>query len=230
MKSTVKFVSVTPGAEEQIVYCARVSNPKNQNNPSIEGLIRYCIEHKHWSIFEHGFLTVEVNTSLAIATQILRHSSLKFQQFSQRYADSTQLQVEIPVPNLRRQDIKNRQNSTDDIPEYLKLTLQEEIRVHFDKTIKLYNRLLDAGIAKESSRFVLPQATQTRMYISGNIRNFIHYLQVRTSEETQLEHREVAEAIKCIFVCQFPTIALALGWDRNENCPDCIDAPSITLE
>jgi len=229
MKPTVKLISATPDAEKHIAYCARVSNPKNQENSNFEGLLKYCIKNQHWSIFEHAFLTVEINTSLAIATQILRHRSFTFQQFSQRYADSTELQLELPVPDLRRQDTKNRQNSTDDLGDYVKLGLQEEIRKHFEYSLKLYNKMLGVGVAKECARFVLPQATQTRLYMSGSLRSWMHYIDLRSAHGTQAEHMEVAEAIRCIFTCQFPTISSALGWSR-ENCPECEDAPSITLE
>ena len=226
---TVKLVRVTPEAEQHIAYCARVSNPKNQENSNFEGLLKYCIKNQHWSIFEHAFLTVEINTSLAIATQILRHRSFTFQQFSQRYADSTELQVELPVPDLRRQDTKNRQNSTDDLGDFIKLTLQERIRVHFEHGLNLYNQLLEQGVAKECARFVLPQATQTRLYMSGSLRSWMHYIDLRSAHGTQKEHMEIAEAIRCIFTCQFPTISSALGWGRK-NCPECIDAPSICIE
>lgn len=229
MNSNVNFISVTPDAEKHIAYCARVSNPKNQENDNFEGLIKYCIKNQHWSIFEHAFLTVEINTSLAIATQILRHRSFTYQQFSQRYADSKELQVSIPVPDLRKQDLKNRQNSTDDLGDYLKLTLQERIRMHFEHSLTLYNDLLSKGVAKECARFVLPQATMTRLYMSGSIRSWIHYIELRSENGTQKEHMEIAEAVRCIFTCKFPTISSALGWTREE-CPECEDAPSITLE
>jgi thymidylate synthase (FAD) len=229
MKPTVKLISATPDAEKHIAYCARVSNPKNQENDNFSGLLKYCIKNQHWSIFEHAFLTVEINTSLAIATQILRHRSFTFQQFSQRYADSTELQLELPVPDLRKQDTKNRQNSTDDLGDYVKLGLQEEIRKHFEYSLKLYNKMLGVGVAKECARFVLPQATQTRLYMSGSLRSWMHYIDLRSAHGTQAEHMEVAEAIRCIFTCQFPTISSALGWSR-ENCPECEDASSITLE
>jgi thymidylate synthase (FAD) len=230
MKPTVKFISTTPDAEKHISYCARVSNPKNQENSNFKGLLKYCIKNQHWSIFEHAFLTVEINTSLAIATQILRHRSFTFQQFSQRYADSTELQLELPIPELRRQDTKNRQNSTDDLPADLSIYFQTKIEDHFRDAILLYQGMLDAGVAKECARFVLPQATQTRLYMSGSIRSWIHYIDLRSAHGTQREHMEVAEAVKCIFCCQFPTIAEALEWERSPSCPDCIDASSITLE
>ena len=229
MKPTVKLISATPDAEKHIAYCARVSNPKNQENNNFEGLLKYCIKNQHWSIFEHAFLTVEINTSLAIATQILRHRSFTFQQFSQRYADSTELQVELPVPELRRQDTKNRQNSTDDLGDRLKLTLQERIRMHFEYSLKLYNELLEKGVAKECARFVLPQSTQTRLYMSGSVRSWIHYIDLRAAHGTQKEHMEVAEAVRCIFTCQFPTISSALGWTRKD-CDECMDQPSLLIQ
>jgi len=229
MKPTVRLISATSDAEKHIAYCARVSNPKNQENNNFEGLLKYCIKNQHWSIFEHAFLTVEINTSLAIATQILRHRSFTFQQFSQRYADSTELQLELPTPDLRRQDTKNRQNSTDDLDYNVKVNLQERIQKHFERSLSLYNEMLEKGVAKECARFVLPQATQTRLYMSGSLRSWMHYIDLRSAHGTQKEHMEVAEAIRCIFTCQFPTISSALGWGR-ENCPECQDAPSICIE
>jgi thymidylate synthase (FAD) len=229
MEPTVRLISATPDAEKHIAYCARVSNPKNQENNNFEGLLKYCIKNQHWSIFEHAFLTVEINTSLAIATQILRHRSFTFQQFSQRYADSTELQLELPTPDLRRQDTKNRQNSTDDLDYNVKVNLQERIQKHFERSLSLYNEMLDKGVAKECARFVLPQATQTRLYMSGSLRSWMHYIDLRSAHGTQKEHMEVAEAIRCIFTCQFPTISSALGWGR-ENCPECLDAPSVCIE
>jgi thymidylate synthase (FAD) len=229
MNELAKLISVTPDAEKHIAYCARVSNPKNQDNSSFEGLLKYCIKNQHWSIFEHAFLTVEINTSLAIATQILRHRSFTFQQFSQRYADSTELQLEIPVPDLRRQDTKNRQNSTDDLGDFIKLSLQEDIRKHFESSLRLYNRMLENGVAKECARFVLPQATQTRLYMSGSVRSWIHYITLRSAHGTQREHMEVAEAVRCIFTCQFPAISAALEWTR-EDCEPCEYQRSIMIE
>jgi len=212
----VKLIQATLDAEKHIAYCARVSNPKNQENNSFEGLLRYCIKNQHWSIFEHAFLTVEINTSLAIATQILRHRSFTFQQFSQRYADSTELQLEISVPDLRRQDTKNRQNSTDDLGSDLKETMSLMIKKHFEESLNIYNLLLAQGVAKECARFVLPQATQTRLYMSGSIRSWIHYIDLRSAHGTQKEHMEIAENCKCIFVNKFPMIASALDWVCND--------------
>ena len=216
----VKLISVTPNAERHIAYCARVSNPKNQFNNSSAGLLKYCIQNQHWSIFEHAFLTVEINTSLAIATQILRHRSFTFQQFSQRYADSTELQLELPIPELRKQDTKNRQNSTDDLDPVFVDLMQKKIKTYFEQGISLYKYMLDNGVAKESARFILPQATQTRMYMSGSIRSWIHYIDLRSAHGTQLEHKKIAERCKCIFVDEFPTIAAALDWV-------CFEPPSL---
>jgi len=213
---TVKLVRVTPEAEQHIAYCARVSNPKNQSNQGFEGLIKYCIKNQHWSIFEHSFLTLEINTSLAIATQILRHRSFTFQQFSQRYADSTELQLELPVPELRRQDTKNRQNSTDDLPADVSISFNVKIEEHFKQAIEIYQDMLNSGVARESARFVLPQATQTRLYMSGSVRSWIHYIDLRSAHGTQAEHKQIAEQCKCIMASEFPTIASALDWVCKE--------------
>ena len=216
MRTKIIPVSVTPEAEKSIAYCARVSNPKNQDNDSFEGLLKYCIKHQHWSIFEHAFMTVEINTSLAIATQILRHRSFTFQQFSQRYADSTALQMSIPTPDLRSQDLKNRQNSIDDINPRDKAYMEATIEKHFDDALDLYNSLLKQGVAKECARMVLPQATLTRLYMSGSVRSWIHYIELRSGHGTQQEHKEVAEHIRDIFVGEFPIISQALGWTDGD--------------
>ena len=229
MNELAKLISVTPDAEKHIAYCARVSNPQNQENENFAGLLKYCIKHRHWSIFEHAFMTVELNTSLAVATQVLRHRSFTYQQFSQRYADSKELQLELPIPDLRSQDHKNRQNSIDDINPRDKAYMEGMIELHFKESLDLYNKLLDYGVAKECARFVLPQATQTRLYMSGNIRSWVHYIDLRTANGTQKEHMELAESIKCLFTCQFPIISEALGWTR-EGCAECEDAPSILIE
>jgi len=206
-----------------------VSNPANQESQKFSGLLKYCIQHQHWSIFEQATMTVEINTTRGIAAQILRHRSFTYQEFSQRYADTNLLSKTIPLPELRRQDDKNRQNSIDDIPDYLKLVLSEDIRVHFEHALHLYNRLLEAGVAKECARFVLPLATPTRLYMTGSVRSWIHYIDLRSAHGTQKEHMEIAEAIRCIFTCQFPAVSEALGWTR-EGCSECVDAPSITIE
>jgi len=211
MKPEVKLISVTPDAEKHMAYCARVSNPKNQDNESFGGLLKYCIKHQHWSIFEQASMTVEINTTRGIAAQILRHRSFTFQEFSQRYADTNLLNQSIPLPELRRQDDKNRQNSIDDIPDYLKLTLLEDIRVHFEHAQRLYDRLLDKGVAKECARFVLPLATPTRLYMTGSVRSWITYIALREKNGTQREHMDIAKLCKEIFCEQFPTTAEALG-------------------
>jgi thymidylate synthase (FAD) len=229
MKPEVKLISVTPDAEKHMAYCARVSNPKNQDNESFEGLLKYCIKHQHWSIFEQATMSVEINTTRGIAAQILRHRSFTFQEFSQRYADTNLLSGTIPLPELRRQDTKNRQNSIDDIGDYLKLTLLEDIRIHFAASQRLYDRLLEAGVAKECARFVLPLATPTRLYMTGSVRSWIHYIDLRSGHGTQKEHKDIAELIRCIFTCQFPAVSKALEWTR-EGCSECEDARSITLE
>ena len=210
MRTKIIPVSVTPEAEKNIAYCARVSNPKNQDSDSFEGLLKYCIKHQHWSIFEHAFMTVEINTSLAIATQILRHRSFTFQQFSQRYADSTALQLSIPTPDLRSQDLKNRQNSIDDINPRDKAYMEATIEKHFDDALDLYNSLLKQGVAKECARMVLPQATLTRLYMTGSVRSWIHYINLRSAHGTQSEHMEIAEACRDVFKQQFPATATAL--------------------
>ena len=212
MKQTVEAINVTPNAESQIAYCARVSNPNNQDNENIERLLKYCIDHQHWSIFEQAFLTVEINTTRGLAAQILRHRSFTFQEFSQRYADTNLLSKEIPVFDLRSQDDKNRQNSIDDIGSKTKEIWEHRISQHFDQAIKLYNQMLDEGIAKECARFVLPLATPTRLYMSGTVRSWIHYIDLRSGNGTQKEHREIAEECKKIFSYYFPTIAKALNY------------------
>ena len=208
----IKLISVTPEAEKTIGYVARVSNPNNQENPKVAGLLKYCIQHQHWSIFEQAFMTVEIETTRGLAAQILRHRSFTFQEFSQRYADTNLLADEIPMFDLRSQDLKNRQNSNDDVPQNKKQDLQEKIAEHFVQSMDLYNELLANGIAKECARFVLPLATPTRLYMSGSIRSWIHYIDLRSAHGTQKEHMDIAEACRDIFKDQFPIIAEALDW------------------
>jgi len=208
----VKLISVTPDAEKTMAYIARVSNPNNQENPNFAGLLRYCINHKHWSVFEQATMTLEVETTRGLSPQILRHVSFRYQEFSQRYADSSLLDESIPMFDLRRQDTKNRQNSIDDIDPFMKQEFEIKIRKYFDGGMKLYKEMLDAGIAKECARFVLPLATPTRMYMTGSVRSWIHYIDLRSANGTQKEHMEIAEACKKIFVEQFPTCAEALEW------------------
>ena len=222
MKQEVKLIAITQGAgelegktaQEVITYNARVSNPNNQLQfETASGLLKYCIKHQHWSIFEQADLTLEINTTRGIAAQILRHRSFTFQEFSQRYADTKLLTEKINPPELRKQDDKNRQNSIDDeLGEYVKLGLYDEIQDHFNESQKLYNKLLDSGVAKECSRFVLPIATPTRIYMKGSARSWVHYIELRSQRGTQKEHREIAESCKKIFGSQFPDIAKALNW------------------
>jgi thymidylate synthase (FAD) len=208
----VSLVSATPDAEKHIAYCARVSNPSNQGNDSFEGLLKYCIKHKHWSIFEQSFMTLEIETSRAIAAQVLRHRSFTFQEFSQRYADSSLLSENIPLPELRRQDTKNRQNSTDDLDPFIKQKLEMQMQTLFDSSMALYQQMLESGVAKECSRMVLPLAVGTRLYMSGSLRSWMHYIDLRASNGTQKEHMIIAEGCKKIFCEQFPIIGAALEW------------------
>jgi len=210
--SKIKLITVTPDAEKTMAYVARVSNPSNQDNENYAGLLRYCIKHNHWSVFEQSHMTLEIETSRGIAAQILRHRSFTFQEFSQRYADTNLLTRDIPVPELRRQDDKNRQNSTDDLEGYLKIVLETEIQEHFIRANNLYKRLLEAGVAKECARFVLPLATQTKIYMTGSCRSWIHYIDLRSAHGTQKEHMQIAEACREVFKEQFPTVAEALQW------------------
>tara|TARA_Y100001970_G_scaffold55238_1_gene69978 strand:- start:1291 stop:1929 length:639 start_codon:yes stop_codon:yes gene_type:complete len=210
---TVKLVSVTPDAEKTMAYIARVSNPKNQDNPSIGGLLSYCIQHQHWSVFEQSTMTLEIETTRAIAAQILRHRSFTFQEFSQRYADTNLIAEKIPIPALRKQDLKNRQNSTDDLDEFVKQDIEMTITAHFNQAEKLYKRMLEAGVAKECARMVLPLATPTRLYMTGSCRSWIHYINLRSAHGTQKEHMDIAEGCRKVFTEQFPIVSKTLLWD-----------------
>ena len=209
----VTLLSVTPRAEETMGYVARVSNPKNQTNPVVAGLLGYCIKHGHWSVFEQAHMTVEIETTRGLAAQILRHRSFTFQEFSQRYADTNLLSEEIPVPDLRSQDLKNRQNSIDDIPKNKKEDLQNKIAEHFVESMDLYNELLASGIAKECARFVLPLATPTRLYMTGSVRSWIHYIDLRSAHGTQKEHMDLVHEVRQIFKQQFPICSKAMNWE-----------------
>ena len=208
----VKLISVTPDAEKMMGYVARVSNPSNQENPKVAGLLKYCVKHQHWSVFEQSFMTLEIETTRGLAAQILRHRSFTFQEFSQRYADSSLLSTNIPLPELRRQDTKNRQNSIDDIDEFKVQKYQMLMQDYFSRGMELYQEMLSDGIAKECARFVLPLATPTRLYMSGSCRSWVHYIDLRSAHGTQKEHMDIAEACKKVFVEQFPTVAEALEW------------------
>ena len=208
----VRFISITPDAEQTMAYIARVSNPKNQDNEKFAGLLKYCIKHNHWSVFEQSSMTLEIETTRGLAAQILRHRSFTFQEFSQRYADTKLLDTEIPVPDLRSQDTKNRQNSNDDIPQEKKEEYQALIARHFEDSMNLYNSLLESGVAKECARFVLPLATPTRLYMTGSCRSWIHYINLRSAHGTQKEHMDVVAKARSIFVEQFPSVSEALEW------------------
>ena len=209
--SNVELISLTPNAEKTMAYIARVSNPKNQNNDDYSKLLSYCINHEHWSVFEQSFMTLQIETNRGIAAQILRHRSFTFQEFSQRYADSAQL-GNIPLPELRRQDFKNRQNSIPDLPNELKQRFETKIAAHFKEASDLYEELLTEGIAKECARFVLPLATPTRIYMSGSCRSWIHYIHLRSAHGTQEEHKNIAQNCKSIFKQSFPIVSKSLNW------------------
>ena len=207
----VKLVTVTPDAEKLMAYVARVSNPSNQDNEKYAGLLKYCIKHNHWSVFEQSTMTLEIETTRAIAAQILRHRSFTFQEFSQRYAASTAL-GDIPLPELRRQDLKNRQNSTDDLDPFVVQTLQLQMTTLFSSATALYKQMLEDGVAKECARMVLPLATPTRIYMTGSCRSWIHYINLRSAHGTQKEHMVIAEACRKVFTEQFPSVSEALEW------------------
>ena len=210
---TVNLISITPDAEKTMAHIARVSNPNNQDNPNYAGLLRYCIQHEHWSVFEQSFMTLEIETTRGLAAQILRHRSFTFQEFSQRYADSNLL-GEIQLPELRRQDVKNRQNSIDDLEPAISDKLQKQMITLFSSSLALYNQMLESGVAKECARFVLPLATPTRLYMSGSCRSWIHYINLRSAHGTQKEHMDIANACKVVFIENYPTVSAALDWTK----------------
>ena len=203
----VKLIAITPDAENLIAYCARVSS-KKQNNPNIEKLLTYCYEHGHWSVFETAYITIEIETSRAISAQILRHRSFTFQEFSQRYA-------EVPdfiTYEARRQDTKNRQKSIDDMSfedKHWFNIAQDRVQ---SLTAALYLDALDKGIAKEQARFLLPMSSKTKLYMTGNVRSWIHYIDQRCKWDTQQEHREIALKIREIMIKELPTISKAVAW------------------
>ena len=207
----VNLVSITPDAEKTMAYIARVSNPTNQDNENYSGLLRYCIKHNHWSVFEQSTMTLEIETTRAIAAQILRHRSFTFQEFSQRYADSNLL-GKIELPKLRKQDSKNRQNSTDDLDPEIIQSLNMQMGTLFGSALSLYNQMLELGVAKECARMVLPLCTPTRIYMTGSCRSWIHYINLRSAHGTQKEHMEIAEACRKVFTEQFPSVSEALEW------------------
>ena len=221
MTEQIKLIAITQGAgelvdknaQDVISYIARVSNPNNQLNfDTTAGLLRYCIKHEHWSIFEQAYMTLEINTTRGIAAQILRHRSFTFQEFSQRYADTNLLSQDIQIPQLRRQDLKNRQNSVDDLQEEQVFVLNKMIQDLFRDAQDTYTHLLDQGVAKECARFVLPLATPTRIYMTGSCRSWIHYINLRSSHGTQKEHMDIAEGCRDVFKQEFPSVSEALEW------------------
>jgi len=203
---TVEFVHCTPNAEALIVKMARVSNPENESNlTTAPKLLRYLIDHQHWSPFEMCSLCVQIHTERDISAQILRHRSFSFQEFSTRYAEAQP----AVVPELRKQDLKNRQNSTDDLDPYDKKYHTEMIEHIYAQIQDCYSAMIEDGVAKECARRILPLSTQTTLYMNGCLRSWIHYINVRTSKETQLEHRLIAENCKQVFIHQFPIIGEA---------------------
>lgn len=223
-----RLVSCTPDGETTMAYVARVSNPAGQAATTADNgarLLRYCLRHGHWSVFEHAHMTVEVTTSLAVAAQLLRHRSFTFQQFSQRYAALPSGGPESPEGpqsprgpegpfqpvHLRMQDAANRQASTDDCPEATQAEFQRRMRAHLVGAQRLYEDMLAAGVARECARFILPQCATTRLYMTGNCRSWIHYLEARCAPGTQTEHRAVAAAIREVFNHVFPVVAAALA-------------------
>ena len=210
--NTAKLISVTPDAEKHMAYCARVSNPANQDNEKFSGLLKYCVKHQHWSIFEQAYMTLELTTTRGIAAQVLRHRSFTYQEFSQRYADSSLLMDKIPLPKLRRQDEKNRQNSIDDLDPFDVQNLELQMQTLFDSSMALYQQMLGRGVAKECARFVLPLAVPTKIYMTGSVRSWIHYIDLRSANGTQKEHMDIALGAKKIFCEQFPAVAEAMEW------------------
>lgn len=209
---SVKLVSITPDAEKTMAYIARVSNPDNQDNPQIEKLLAYCLKHGHFSVFEQAHITMEIETTRDIAAQILRHRSFTFQEFSQRYAAVTDV---AELPELRLQDHKNRQNSIEVSDKDTMVMITEfnmRIMDHFIKGKALYDEMLEAGIAKECARKVLPLNTETKIYMTGNVRQWLHYIQLRSGNGTQKEHMKIALDAKEVFIKELPIVAKALGW------------------
>ena len=204
--NSAKLIWITPDAEKLVGKIARVSNPANEDNPNVDKLLRYLIKHKHWSPFEMASMCVEIETTRAIAPQILRHRSFSFQEFSQRYA----VAVDAPIPKIRRQDEKNRQNSINDIPLQMRSRYYDRINQHFDAAFELYEDMLADGVAKECARSVLPINTQTRLYMSGTIRSWLHYVDLRSAHGTQFEHMKIAESVREILLQEVPTISHAM--------------------
>jgi thymidylate synthase (FAD) len=211
---SVQLIHITPKAEELISYMARVSNPSNQSNTeTAPKLIRYLIKHNHWSPFEMVNMCVSIETTRSIAAQILRHRSFSFQEFSQRYAQVTE---QAQVPELRRQDTKNRQNSIDDLDDVQKKFFEYKIGHLYSECYRVYQDLLDAGVAKECAREVLPMAAPTKLYMNGSIRSWLHYCDLRTSNGTQKEHAQIAAQVQDILYSELPNVCAAM-WNKNLN-------------
>ena len=208
----VSLVTVTPDAEKTMAYVARVSNPDNQENPNYAKLLGYCIKHGHWSVFEQAHMTLEIETTRGLAAQILRHRSFTYQEFSQRYASASLLSDTIELPELRRQDTKNRQNSIDDLDPEIVEKLNRQMVTLFSSASALYEQMLGHGVAKECARFVLPLACPTKLYMTGSVRSWVHYIDLRSANGTQKEHMDIALECKRIFKEQFPTVAEAMEW------------------
>ena len=212
MIHSTRLIWITPEAEKIISYCARVSNPANQENyDTAAKLIQYCIKNEHWSVFEMANMCVEINTTRSIAAQILRHRSFSFQEFSQRYAE-----VPIPaqLPELRRQDTKNRQNSIDDLDTETKNLFNYRIGMLYGDAYKIYKDMVASGVAKECAREVLPLATPTRLYMNGTIRSWLHYCDLRTGNGTQKEHAQIAGQIQDLLYHHLPNVSDAM-WNKN---------------
>jgi len=207
-----KLVWITPDAEKLIGKIARVSNPSNEDNPNVVGLLKYLIRHKHWSPFEMASMCLEIQTTRAISPQILRHRSFSFQEFSQRYA----VAMDLELPRLRRQDVKNRQNSIDDLDTETIEFIDNRINNHFREAEDLYSYMLDKGVAKECARAVLPLNTTTRLYMSGTIRSWLHYIDLRSWHGTQWEHTQIALNALAVLKEQLPTIADAM-WPNESS-------------
>jgi thymidylate synthase (FAD) len=212
---SVRLISITPDCEQHIAYCARVSS-SNQENPEFAKLLKYMLDHGHFSPFEMGHMVVEIQTTRAIAAQILRHRSFSFQEFSQRYSSDLP-DVPQPVPG-RMQAAKNRQSSAENLPTPQQCEWGQLQRAVFDQSLAAYNQALAIGVAREQARMLLPLATPTRLYMAGSIRSWIHYCGLRCQQDTQQEHREIAEQCRDILAAELPIVAEALGW-RN-NAPD----------
>ena len=211
---SVNLIHITPNAEDLISYMARVSNPSNQSNTETSAkLIQYLINHQHWSPFEMVNMCVEINTTRSIAAQILRHRSFSFQEFSQRYADVTTIGTPV-IPSLRRQDLKNRQNSTDDLDTHQKQVFLRRIQQHFAEAEDLYREMVSSGVAKECAREVLPLAAPSRIYMNGTIRSWLHYCDLRTGHGTQREHAVIAGQIQDLLYEHLPNVCEAM-WNRE---------------